>query len=271
MPVATAAPDAFKLDAMTPEPEDLEIVAPNSAAPSPPHQHSLAPGSQLSPSSSGPGEPLEEELRSRLSQLASRANSKDSSSSEEECTKRPADKQTDKESDRQREKTRPKDTERERLRAADRLRDRTSSKERDRASETVEQVNGQEMKRSERLIKSQSVREEGRVRERRLERGAGSLEDDQEQKRGDKRETNRQSKRQHKRDVTKEAEQKGGTRRSGSSASSPAITPSSQEGMLSGNQVRSLEESTVDLIPPLTFCFCRCPAKDVLSVYLSAF
>ncbi|XP_044033062.1 rab effector MyRIP isoform X1 [Siniperca chuatsi] len=235
MPVATAAPDAFKLDAMTPD-----TVTPNSAAPSPPQPHSLAPGSQHSPSSSGPGDPLEEELRSRLSQLVSRANSKDSSSSEEECTKQPVNKQTDKESDRQREKMRPKDAERERQRASERLRDRTGSKERERTSETVEQVNGQEMKRSERLKKSLSVREEGRVREKRLEKGVECLEEKvpkyiQEQKRGDKREPNRQSKRQHKRDVDKEAEQKGGAR-SGSSASSPAITPSSQEGVLSDNQ-----------------------------------
>ncbi|KAM9337231.1 rab effector MyRIP [Symphorus nematophorus] len=218
MPMVTAAPDAFKSDAMTPEPEDLDTVAPNSAVPSPPQPHPLALGSQRSPGGSGPGDPLEEELRSRLSQLVSRANSKDSSSSEEECTK-----QADKESGRQREKTRPKETERERQRASDRLRDRTSFKERDRASETMEQVNGQEMKRSERLKKSQSVREEGRAR-------AG---DDQEQKRGEKRELNRQSKRQHRRD---EAEQRGGARRSASSASSPAITPSSQEGVLSDNQ-----------------------------------
>ncbi|XP_070784453.1 rab effector MyRIP [Enoplosus armatus] len=240
LPMATAAPDAFKVDAMTPEPEDLDTVAPNSAAPSPPQPHSLAPGSQHLPSSSGPRDPLEEELRSRLSQLISRANSKDSSSSEEEeCTKRLADKQTDKESDRQREKTRPKDTERERQRASERLRDRASSKERERASEAGEQVNGQEMKRSERLKKSLSVREDGKVRERRLERGVECLEetvDVQERKSGDKRELTRQSKRQHKRDVEKEAEQKGGARRSGSSASSPAITPSSQEGVLSDNQ-----------------------------------
>ncbi|XP_037613129.1 rab effector MyRIP isoform X2 [Sebastes umbrosus] len=222
MPTATAAPDAFKSDAMTPEPEVLDTVAPNSAAPSPPQPHS--------PSSSGAGDSLEEELRSRLSQLVSRANSKDSiSSEEEECTKRPADK----ESNRQREKTMPKDTERERQKGCDRLRDR------EKASETVEQVNGQEVKRSERLIKSPSVREEGRVRDRRLEIGVECLEekvDDQEQKRGDKREPNRQSKRQHKRDVEKETKQKGGARRSGSSASSPAVTPSSQEGLLSDNQ-----------------------------------
>ncbi|XP_056220628.1 rab effector MyRIP isoform X1 [Seriola aureovittata] len=236
MPVATAAPDAFKLDAMTPEPEDLDTVAPNSASLSPPQSHSLAPESQLSASSSGPGDPLEEELRSRLSQLVHRANSKDSSSSEEECSKWPVDKQIDKESDRQREKMRLKDTERERQRASDRLREK--------ASETVEQVNGQEMKRGERLIKSPSVREEGRVRERRLEKAVECLEekvDDQEQTRVDKREPNRQSKRQHKRDVEKEAAQRGGGgggggRRSGSSTSSPAITPSSQEGVLSDNQ-----------------------------------
>uniref|UniRef100_A0A3Q1FQ63 Myosin VIIA and Rab interacting protein b n=1 Tax=Acanthochromis polyacanthus TaxID=80966 RepID=A0A3Q1FQ63_9TELE len=236
VPVATAAPDAFKLDAMTPEPEDLDTVAPNSPTPSPPLLHSLAPGPQPSSNSSGPrtssGDPLEEEIRSRLSQLVSRANSKDNSSSEDECTTQwPADKQTEKESDRQREKSRPKDTERQR--ASDKLSEK--------ASQAVEQVNGQEMKRSERLIKSASVREEGRIRERRFEKRGESLRekvDEQEQKRGDKREPSRQSKRQHKRDVEKEAGLKAAAaRRSGSSASSPAVTPSSQEGALSNNQV----------------------------------
>uniref|UniRef100_UPI0037E95CC3 rab effector MyRIP n=1 Tax=Semicossyphus pulcher TaxID=241346 RepID=UPI0037E95CC3 len=233
MPMATAAPEAFKLDATTPEPEDFNTVVQNSAALSPP----LAPGSRHSPSSPGTVDPLEEELRSRLSELVSRANSKDSSSSEEESAKRPGDKQIDKESDRQREKTRPRDTDRERQRVLERLRERSSMKEREKASEAV-QVNGQDAKRG-RLIKSSSVREEGRARERRLEKRVESLKekfDEQEQKRGDKREQSRQSKRQHRRDAEKEAEQKGGARRSGSSASSPAITPSSQEGVLSDNQ-----------------------------------
>uniref|UniRef100_A0A8C9ZVI1 Myosin VIIA and Rab interacting protein b n=1 Tax=Sander lucioperca TaxID=283035 RepID=A0A8C9ZVI1_SANLU len=205
-PMATTAPDAFKLGAVTPEPDDLDTVAPNSAVLIPPQPHALDPGSQQSPSSSGPGDPLEEELRSRLSQLVSRANSKDSSSSEEECTK-----QTDKGIDRQREKTRPKDTERERQKGSDRLRDRTGSKEREKVCETVEQVNGQVVKRSERLIKIHSVREEGRGRERWLEMGVECLEEnvgDREKKRGDNRELNRQSKRQHKRDVEKEQQQR---------------------------------------------------------------
>ncbi|KAM7369998.1 hypothetical protein PAMP_011285 [Pampus punctatissimus] len=238
LPMDTAAPDTFKLDAMAPEPEDLETVAPNSPAPSPPHPHSLAPGPQHSLSSSGPGsgsgDPLEEELRSRLSELVSCANSKDSSSSEEDCAKWPADKQMDKESDRQREKMKPKDAERERHRTSDRL--TANSTEREKANKAVEQVNGQEMTRRERLIKSQSLSEEGRVRERRLKKGVECLEeevDDQEQKRGDRREGNRQSKRQHKRDVEKEA---GQTERGWSSTSSPAVTPSSQEGVLSDNQ-----------------------------------
>ncbi|XP_062235020.1 rab effector MyRIP [Platichthys flesus] len=224
MSTAPAALDAFRLDAMTPEPEDLDTVAPNSAALSPPQPHSLSPGSQHPACGSGPGD-LEEELRSRLSQLVKRANSKDDSSAGEEWP-------TDRDSDRQREKKRLKDADRERQRASERLREKPS--------ETVEQVNGQEMKRSERLKKSPSVREEGRVRESRLEKGVESLEekvDHQEQTRGDKREANRQSKKQQKRDVEKEAAQKGGGgRRSGSSASSPAVTPSSQEGALSDNQ-----------------------------------
>ncbi|KAK5850211.1 hypothetical protein PBY51_014479 [Eleginops maclovinus] len=192
--VPTAAPDAFKSDAMTPEPEDLDTVAQNSAVPSPPQPYPLvAQGPQ-------PADSLEEELRARLSQLVSRANSKDCSSSEEE-------------------EERPKDTDRQT--GSDRL-----SQERERASETVEQGNRPE----ERLIKSPSEREE-----RGLEMGVECLEEkleESEPKRGDK----RQSKRQHKRDVEKEAGQRGGARKSGSSGSSPAVTPSSQEGVLSDNQ-----------------------------------
>ncbi|XP_041670290.1 rab effector MyRIP isoform X1 [Cheilinus undulatus] len=238
MPMATAAPEDFKLDAMTPEPEDFHSLAQNSTALNSPQPHSLAPGSRHSPSSPGPIDPLEEELRSRLSELVSRANSKDSSSSEEECTKQPTDKQIDKESDRQREKTRPKEADRERQRVLERLRDRSSFKERGAAGETV-QMNGQEMMRGERLMKSCSVREEGRVRERRVEKRVESLReklDEHVQNRGDKRELSRQSKRQHRRDVEKDGEQRGGAKRSGSSASSPALTPSSQEGVLSDNQ-----------------------------------
>ncbi|XP_074549453.1 rab effector MyRIP isoform X2 [Halichoeres trimaculatus] len=236
MPMATAAPEAFKLDAMTPEPEDFHTMVQNSVALSSPQTHPLAPGSRHSPSSPGPVDPLEEELRSRISELVSRANSKDSSSSEEEeCRKRPADKQMDRENDRQR----PKDTDRERLRVLERLRGKTSFKEREKIGETV-QVNGQEMRRGDRLIKSYSVREEGRVKERRLEKRVESLKerlDEHEYKRVDKRELSRQSKRLYeRRDVEKDAEQRVGAKRSGSSASTPAVTPSSQEGVLSDNQ-----------------------------------
>lgn len=226
---AIAAADAFKLDAMTPEPEDLDTVAPNSPVPSPPPPQSLVSGPQFS---SEPGfssaDPLEEELRSRLSQLVSRANSKDNSSSGEECAqKRPMDKQIKNESDRQSVKQRSKDTDRERHRANDMFIEQ--------ATEAVEEMNGPEMIRSQRLITSVSMREEGRVRERRLQRAGGSLKekvDDQEQKRGDKRDSNRQSKRDG-------GGQKGGAKRSGSSASSPAVSPISQEGALSNNQVSS--------------------------------
>ena len=250
MPTAPAALDTFRLDAMTPEPEDLDTVAPNSAAMSPPQPHCLSPGSQPPASGPGPGD-LEEELRSRLSQLVKRANSKDDISAGEEW---PADRQADKDSDRQREKKRLKDADRERQRASERLREK--------ASETVEQVNGQEMKRSERLTKSPSVREW------RVEKGVECVEEsvhDQEQTRGDRREANRQSKKQHKRDVEKEAAQKGGGgRRSGSSASSPAVTPSSQEGALSDNQVRGSKEK--HLFPLLTISFYLCSARVCPSV-----
>ncbi|XP_017283930.1 rab effector MyRIP isoform X2 [Kryptolebias marmoratus] len=219
---------AALVDAMTPETDDLDTVAPNSPAPNQPLPQPPAPGPQLvrrsSRLGSGSGDPLEEEIRTRLSQLVSQRNSKDISSSDEECAQRPANKQTVKESERQKEKPRPKDTEGQRQRA---------SVKREKGSGASEQVNGQETKRGARVGKSASVREE--VQERRLEKGGESLEGrvaEQEQKRGDRRETSRVSKRQHKRDGEKEAE----VRRSGSSSSSPAGTPSAQEGGQSNNQ-----------------------------------
>ncbi|KAF7661767.1 hypothetical protein LDENG_00253560 [Lucifuga dentata] len=239
MPMAPTVPDTFKADAMTPEPEDLDTVAPNSAAPSPPQPQSLAPGPQHSSSSSEPasgsGHPLEEELQSRFHQLVSHANSKDSSSSEEEYEKWP-DKHMQKESNRQRETSWVNNIEKEQQRVSA-ARDRLQEKEK--GSKTVDHVNGPEMKRSERLMESSSLNEERRVRDRRLENGGKSLEEkvcEQDQKRGEKIKANRQSKRQHKRDVQKESGQKGGGRRSGSSTSSPAVTPSSQEGALSDSQ-----------------------------------
>lgn len=273
IPVATAAPDAFKLDAMTTEPEDLDTLAPNSPVPSPSQPPSLTLGQELSSSSSGPGsttrDPLEGELQSRLGQLVISANSKDSSSSEEECTNWPADRQTDKESDRQREKLKPKERERERQRVSD--------KSRERASEAVEQVNGQEIKRSEKLIKSPSVREDGRSRERRFEKACESLDmkvEDQEQKRGDKREPNRQSKRQHKRDAEKEAGPKVGAR-SGSSASSPAVTPSSHEGALSNNQVGRCTQDLISICRSSSECaciaVCLLPVCKLLNSFFCAF
>ncbi|XP_068615180.1 rab effector MyRIP-like [Brachionichthys hirsutus] len=232
MPIPTAAPDAFQVDAMTPDPEDLDTVGPNSAALSPSQPNSLALGSQLSPSNSGPGDNLEKELQSRLSQLVSRAKSKDCSS-EEERTKSPVHKKTDEERDRGRE-ARPKDMEIETQSPGDSLSDLVISEEGDAA----EQMNGQEMKKSERRMKSPSVREEARVGEWRL--GKGVLEgpvDSQEQKKRDKREQNTQSKRQRKRDVDREAEQDEGM--SGSSTSSPAVTPSSHEGVPDNQQKNS--------------------------------
>ncbi|XP_026148257.1 rab effector MyRIP isoform X3 [Mastacembelus armatus] len=218
MPVATATTDTFEIDAITPKPEHLDTGAPNLPALSPPQSCSLASETHCLPSSSRQTFAMEEEMQSRFSQLVNCANSKDSSSSDEECTKWPADKQIDKESDRQKERSRTKDSERERQRA----------------SETVEHVDGQEIKKYERLIKSPSVREEGRVKDRKFVKGVENSEDkvdNQEKKRGDKKRQSRQSKRQHKRDMEKEA-----GARSGSSTSSPAVSPSYQERALPHNQ-----------------------------------
>lgn len=225
--MATAALDAFRLDAMTPEPEDLETLAPNSAVPSPPQPYSLAPEAQNPQSIIGPGDTLEEELRSKLSQLISRANSKDSATSEDENKTQITDQQMDKEGEVLKEQT-----ERERQRTKDILKDCSASEE---TSGREEHVNGQGMNRSDRLAKNPSMSEEGRIRERKLG-GSDRTVEEQEQRRGHKREPNRHTKRQHKRDTERESEQKRGAR-SGSSASSPALTPSFQEGVLSDNQV----------------------------------
>ncbi|KAM4718868.1 rab effector MyRIP isoform 2-T2 [Anableps anableps] len=223
-----AAPDALKLDAMTPEPEPLDTVAPNSPSPNPVQLDFVASGPEIFSRSLGPGsssgDSLKVEIRSKLSRLVSRGNSKDSISSDEDGAQSPQDKQTDKESEKQKEKSRP---ERQRQRA---------SVKREKESEAMEQVNGKQMKRPPGLAKSVSVREETRVQERRLEKRAESFVEkvaEKEQKRG---EVNRVSKKQRKRDGEKEAAQKGGARRSGSSASSPAVSPTSQEGELSNNQ-----------------------------------
>ncbi|XP_076014490.1 rab effector MyRIP [Genypterus blacodes] len=209
VPTAPTVPNTFKVDGMIPEPEDLDTVAPNSAAPSPPEPLSLAPGALRSPSSSRRGScsenPMEDQLRSRLSQLVS----KGSSSSEEEYEKWPEE-----ESDRRREKS------------GDAGRDEQSDRfqGQEKGGETVE-VNGAEMKRSERLMESPSPKEseEGAKKEIVGEEG---------QKREENFKANRQSKREDKR----EAEREGGGRRSRSSGSSAAVTPSSKGGLLSNSQ-----------------------------------
>ncbi|XP_061821561.2 rab effector MyRIP isoform X1 [Nerophis lumbriciformis] len=200
-------------DTITPEPQDLDKVAPNSLYPTSP----LSPKHISSGPASVPAEPLGEELRSRISQMVrSRTNSRESSSSEEE-KKWAAHKQTDKESVRPRANQKPKETEREKSRSGVRLR----------ANEPVLQVNGQEIARQ--AVKSPPL--SGEVKERRSEKSSEEVVDDREQKRGERR--NRQNRRSHRRDATKEvAECRSGS----SAASSPAVTPSSQEGVLSDNQ-----------------------------------
>lgn len=99
----------------------------------------------------------------------------------------------------------------------------------ERGGAAVGHANGQEVKRSERIMKSVSLREEGRFRERRSDRGVEEK-GNQENKRGDKRKAGRASKRPQRREVEQEAGQKG--------VGSPPVTPSTQEVVLSDNQVR---------------------------------
>ncbi|XP_024910097.1 rab effector MyRIP isoform X3 [Cynoglossus semilaevis] len=207
MPVAAGEPHTFRVDIIPPEPKELETAAQNSVTLTlPPPPYPLDSASQQPLHCLEPGDFLEEELQSTLSQMVKRANSKDKSSSED-----------DNESDGRREKTRPKYLERQR--SCDRLKEK--------GSETAEQAD--EKGRSERLIQSPSVRV------RRFEDRARSLEetvDDQEPTRGDRSEGHRLSKRQHKRDAVKDTGRRGEGGMSGSSATSP----STQEGVLSDNQ-----------------------------------
>lgn len=213
---------------MTPESEDLDTVAPNSAVPSPPKPHPLV----LQPHDLtilAPGDPLEEELRSKLSELVSRANSKDSSSSSSDDDNERMRPPADKDGDQQRDKARSKDA----APPCGWLRDMAGGKVEERAGETAANVNGPRAKRGTRLTKSASVREEARFWETSGKAEGTAIE--LEPRRGDKRETSRPSKRQHKRDVER---REGGVRRSASCVTSPALSPSSQEGALSDSQVR---------------------------------
>ncbi|KAM9774610.1 rab effector MyRIP isoform 1-T1 [Syngnathus typhle] len=221
VPMSTAAPDAFTLDAIIPDSQDFDKAASNSVGPSSPlSPHSLVPGAHHVAAGpvSGPADPLEEEIRSRISQLVrSRTTSRESSSSEEEW---PALKQMENESGR----AKPKDTETEKQRSSVRLREKASGQ--------TSQVNGEAMTGSERVIKSPPPSAEGRVKETRIEKRAGSSEeagDDKEQKRGER----RKNKRQHRRDLEKEMTE---WKNACSAASSPAVTPSYQEAALSDNQ-----------------------------------
>nr|XP_046212150.1 rab effector MyRIP isoform X3 [Oncorhynchus gorbuscha] len=221
---------------MTPEPKNQDTVAPNSAAPSSPN--CMAPG-PLSPSSSGPGsgDTLEQELYSKLGQLVGRASSEEvASSSEDEPIKSPV--KRDRESDRQKEKLRQIERERDPQAQSE----RQSSKSRDRTKrETFESVNGPELKKRERLRECLTLRQEERVKERRLERGGKSLEEKVDGRENKTVEKNRQSKKLQRKEVDRETERKGEevedrNEKTGSTPSSPAITPSIQEGVLCDGQ-----------------------------------
>ncbi|XP_036800151.1 rab effector MyRIP isoform X2 [Oncorhynchus mykiss] len=223
---------------MTLEPKNQDTVAPNSAAPSSLNCMAPAPG-PLSPSSSGPGsgDTLEQKLYSKLGQLVGRASSEEvASSSEDEPIKSPV--KRDREGDRQKEKLRQIERERDPQRQSE----RQSGKSRDRTKrETFESVNGPELKKRERLREGLTLRQEERVKERRLERGGKSLEEKVDGRENKTVEKNRQSKRLQRKEVDRETERKGEevedrNEKTGSTPSSPAITPSIQEGMLCDGQ-----------------------------------
>ncbi|XP_029611947.1 rab effector MyRIP isoform X1 [Salmo trutta] len=228
MPGPDVGPMPETSSVMTPEPKNQDTVAPNSAVPSSPN--CMAPG-PLSPSSSGPGsgDTLEQEPYSKLGQLVGRASSKEvASSSEDEPIKSPG--RRDRENDRQKEKLRQNERERDPQRQSSKSRDRTKR-------ETIESVNGPELKKRERLRESQ----EEIVKERRLDRGGKSLEEKVDGRENKTVEKNRQSNRLQRKEVDRETERKGEQvedrkEKTGSTPSSPAITPSIQEGVLCDGQ-----------------------------------
>lgn len=203
--------DAVPMSTAAPDAFPLDAITPES--------HDL---DQATPNSVDPSSPS-----------GPRTNSRDRSSSDEEW---PPHKQMEDESGR----AKPKDTEREKTRSSVKLKEK--------AGEPARQLNGQEMTRGERSIKSPPLSGECRVKERRLEKRAGSLEetlDEKEQKRGER----RKNKRQHRRDLEKEMSE---WKSASGAASASAVTPSSQEVVLSDNQVRWCSNSSSALFVTLS-------------------
>ncbi|XP_053715863.1 rab effector MyRIP isoform X1 [Synchiropus splendidus] len=224
-PVTASGHEAFKCDAMRSEPEDLDTIAPNPAVPSPPSLPcALTPLSQNSPSTlvlvSDPSHPLEEELRCRLNRLVVCANSRDSSSEDDE-TKSSADKPLEKESKTNQENQMAKESEKQNVECM--VND--NCHEGNEESANTEE-SGFVLEFSERGMKSPSLDEEPLS-----DRCEEKVEDWEPKRRPGK----RQSKRQHRRAMDTEAEF------SGSGTSSAAVTPSSQEGVLADNQEQHID------------------------------
>ncbi|XP_010897772.1 rab effector MyRIP isoform X2 [Esox lucius] len=208
-------------EAMTPEPEDQDTVAPNSVAPSPPNPSVPGPLRPSSPGS-GSGATLEKELRSKLSELVGRAKSKEfASSSEDEPFMSTIGR--DRESDRLREKPGQNERPRDGLRTSERQRERLSSRDR---AKTAEKANEPELKR-ESLI----LRGEERMKDRKLQRGTKSLEEKAGDMKDRRVEKNRPSKRQPRKDVEWQSEKRedgleDGNDKAESAPASTAVTPS---------------------------------------------
>ncbi|XP_049319447.1 rab effector MyRIP isoform X2 [Astyanax mexicanus] len=113
-PDTVTPPEVFTPGAMTPEPEYQDTVAPNSMAASPPTHNQAAP-TKPGPTSQGlrfrasPGnDTMEQELRSKLSELVGQISREDMTSSEDEPIRKVSSREREKESERLRQREREK-------------------------------------------------------------------------------------------------------------------------------------------------------------------
>ncbi|XP_017564698.1 rab effector MyRIP isoform X2 [Pygocentrus nattereri] len=175
-PDTVTPPDLLTPGAMTPEPEYQDTVAPNSMAPSPPMHNPLG-ASKLGPTTQGLklrassiNDTMDQELRSKLSELVGQISREDVTSSEDEPLRKVGDREREKESERLRQRERPNDGPKERIERSksERQVERQISRERDR-SDSVRPRRIEREQERERERQREVERQVERERERRVE------------------------------------------------------------------------------------------------------
>ncbi|KAL7840551.1 hypothetical protein AOLI_G00258740 [Acnodon oligacanthus] len=176
-PDTVTPPDLLTPGEMTPEPEFQDMVAPNSMAASPP-MHNLLGASKLGPTTQGlklrassVNDTMDQELRSKLSELVGQISREDVTSSEDEPLRKVGDREREKESERLRQRERPNEGPKERIERSksERQVERQTSRERDK-SDSVRPRHIEKEQERERERQREVERQVERERERRVER-----------------------------------------------------------------------------------------------------